>query len=128
MPMAARKTLGSTDSNSDLDLLTWIHGTKLRQIAFILENSVRLLSTKLAKPLNDSRITLPMIKGTKRVTIRLLNSWSVGNETPTPPAIYLDTQNGIVKMPNKLDATVTARARAEFPPASCNKFLGLELD
>jgi uncharacterized lipoprotein YbaY len=59
-----------------------------------------------------------MIKGINRVTIRLLNSWSVGNETPTPPAMYLDTQNGIVKIPNKLDATVTARARAALPPAS----------
>lgn len=25
-----------------------------------------------------------------------------------------------VKMPNKLDVTVSARARAEFPPTSCN--------
>jgi len=83
----------------------------------IFEKSLRLLSTKFAKPLNDSRITLPMIKGINRVTIRLLNSWSVGNETPTPPAMYLDTQNGIVKIPNKLDATVTARARAALPPA-----------
>jgi len=57
MPTAARKTLGWTDSSSDLDLLTWIHGTKLRQIALIFEKSLRLLSTKFAKPLNDSRIT-----------------------------------------------------------------------
>lgn len=58
------------------------------------------------------------MRGRKSVRTRLLNNRPEGIDTPTPEAMNFEMEKGIIKIPNKLDVRVIARARAEFPPAS----------